>query len=93
MAIQMSPELIHSKVLLRWYDNKAIIEHISQRPLRVIFEDDAMKYNLMSNSGKFAKPWQKLAYIVDVQVQTIENKPTMYKIMNWYPEDTFDPSE
>ena len=41
--------------------------------------------------AKFNKPWQKLAYIVDVSVQTIQGSPKLYTIINYYDEETFDP--
>lgn len=73
--------------------DKAIIESITKRPVKVIFENAAVKDAILAGSNNYVKPWQKLAYLVDVEVQTINNQPKAYTILNYYPEETFDPSE
>ncbi len=94
---------LYDKQLLRWYQirfsetqnqvgDKGIIESITKTPLKVIFADQNIK-NEMINTSKFSKQWQDLAYIVDVEVGTIENIPKLYKIINYYPEETFDPED
>ncbi|MBU3627997.1 hypothetical protein [Polynucleobacter sp. AP-Reno-20A-A9] len=92
---------VHRKCVMTWYQakfdnssdtgNKAIIEAISDSPIKVIFENNAVKRAMMAGSEKFSKPWHELAYIVDVKVQTIKGQPKVYTIMNYYDEDTFDP--
>jgi hypothetical protein len=42
---------------------------------------------------RFNKAWHELAYIVDVEVSYINGIPKLYKILNFYPEDTFDPDD
>lgn len=73
--------------------NKAIIESISTRPLRVIFDNNAVKDAMFEQGVEFSKPWHQLAYIVDVEVQTIKEQPRVATILKFYPEQTFDPSE
>lgn len=72
--------------------NKAIIESISKSPLKVIFENDAIKHEMLHPQPHFSTPWHELAYIVDVEVQTVQGKPKLYKVLRYYPDDTFDPS-
>lgn len=78
---------IHRKVLFYWdttkYGEKSnavdrgIIDSIYDKPLKVIFEPDDLK-NKMIDSEK--NPFH-LGFIVDVEVQTMQNIPTVYKIM------------
>lgn len=73
--------------------NKAVIESITKSPVKVIFENNAVKKALLAGDQRFQKSWHELAYIVDVQVQTVQGQPKVYTIINYYDEDTFDPSE
>ncbi|PXW90752.1 hypothetical protein C8R34_10264 [Nitrosomonas sp. Nm84] len=78
---------IHTKRVMTWYQakfdndsqtgNKALIESISPRPLRVVFDNNAVKSQMFEQGIKFSKPWHRLAYIVDVQVQTINGQPRL----------------
>jgi hypothetical protein len=95
-------EAFYNKQLLWWYQirfdsksdsgDKAVIENIFKKPIKVIFKDEVIKQNMINTIG-FAKPWQKLAYIVDVEVLFLNEKPKTYKILDFYPEYTFDPDE
>jgi hypothetical protein len=92
---------MYEKQLLIWYQarfdlssptgDKAIIRSISKQPIKVVFSKDDIKLRIMNTIGS-DKPWQSLAYIVDVEVLLLGGIPTVYKILNYYPEDTFDPS-
>lgn len=92
---------IHRRKVMYWYQTKfddeshtgdrAIIEDISKRPLKVIFDNNAVKAAMVDGDEHFEKPWQKLAYVVDVEVQTINDEPKMYTVLRYYPEHTFDP--
>jgi hypothetical protein len=73
--------------------NKATIESISPKPLRVVFDNNAVKTQMFEQGIEFSKPWHQLAYIVDVQVQTINGQPRVATILNFYPQETFDPGE
>lgn len=94
---------IQRKRVMVWYQtkfddtsqtgNKAVIENISKSPVKVIFENNAVKKAMLAGDARFAKPWHELAYIVDVRVQTVQNEPKVYTIINYYDEDTFDPTE
>ncbi|WP_312038635.1 hypothetical protein [Alteromonas stellipolaris] len=92
---------IHRRKVMYWYQtkfdpnsdtgNKAIIDDLSKTGLKVIFENNAVKEEMLHVDPKFGKPWQELAYIVDVEVQTVRGIPKMYKVLKYYPEHTFDP--
>lgn len=94
---------LHTIQLFRWYqanfDNKkregskGIIEKISTKPLKVVFENDSIKEYMTSDKDYIDKEWQKLAYFVDVEIGRIDNKPKVYKIRKVYEEDTFDPED
>ncbi|NOT20228.1 MAG: hypothetical protein HOP24_08175 [Sideroxydans sp.] len=94
---------IQRKRVMVWYQtkfddstptgNRAVIESISNSPVKVIFENNAVKKAMLSGDPKFTKSWHELAYIVDVRVQTVQGVPKVYTILNYYDEDTFDPSE
>lgn len=94
---------IQRKCVMVWYQtkfdetsqtgNKAVIESISKSPVKVIFENNAVKKAMLDGDQRFPKPWHELAYIVDVRVQTIQGVPKVYTIINYYDEDTFDPAE
>ncbi|MAB97233.1 MAG: hypothetical protein CMK71_04075 [Pseudomonadaceae bacterium] len=73
--------------------DKAIIEDISKKPLKVIFENNAVKEAMLGGDERFSKPWHKLAYVVDVEVQTINGVPKVYTILRYHQAHTFDPSE
>jgi|SRR5690554_648076 len=73
--------------------DKATIEDISKKPLKVIFENNAVKEAMLAGDERFSKPWHKLAYVVDVEVQTINGVAKMYTILRYHQEHTFDPSE
>lgn len=100
---EQSDEKIYRKQLLTWNQvkfeeksqtgNRAIIENIYKTPVKVIFDNDDLKVEMTTNNNKFEKDWQYLAYHVDVQVQTIKDKPKVFKILQYYPEETFDPEE
>lgn len=102
-AIEEPTDTLHRKRVMTWYQarfdpvsqigNKALIESISNRPLRVVFDNNAIKDAMFSQGTQFNMPWQELAYLVDVQVQTIEGRPTVATIMKFYPELTFNPAE
>ncbi len=48
---------------------------------------------MTGGEGVFDRPWQELAYIVDVKVQRINGVPRLYTIMKVHEEETFDPDE
>lgn len=94
---------IHRCKVMYWYQtkfdpnsdtgNKAIIDDISRNGLKVMFENNAVKDEMLRSGVRFDKPWQELAYVVDVKVQTVRGIPKMYTVLNYYPEDTFDPED
>jgi len=102
-ALESPNDHVHRRKVMYWYQtkfddtshtgDKAIIEDISKRPVKVIFENNAVKDAMVTGDERFQKPWQKLAYIVDVEVQTIGGESKLYTILRYYPEHTFDPDE
>ena len=102
-ALEEPNNTIFKKRVMTWYQakfdnssqtgNKAVIESISTRPLRVVFDNNAVKNEMFEQGVEFSKPWHQLAYIVDVQVQTISGQPRVATILGFYPEETFDPAE
>ncbi|RVT47918.1 hypothetical protein EMM73_04010 [Rheinheimera sediminis] len=94
---------IHRRKVMYWYQtkfdpnsdtgNKAIIDGLSKTALKVMFENNAVKDAMLHADSKFGKPWHELAYIVDVEVQTVRGIPKLYKVLKYYPEHTFDPED
>ena len=92
-----------SKRVMVWYQSKfdslsstgdkAVIESISKAPIKVIFENNAVKKAMHLGDVRYPKQWHELAYIVDVKVQTVQGIPKVYIIINYYDEDTFDPND
>jgi hypothetical protein len=92
---------IHRQKVMYWYQtkfdpnsdtgNRAIIDDLSKSGLKVIFENNAVKDQMLHSDTKFGKPWHELAYVVDVDVQTVRGVPKMYNVLKYYPEHTFDP--
>lgn len=70
-----------------------MIESISKAPVKVIFENNAVKKAMLMGDERFGKSWHELAYIVDVSVQTIQGVPKVYTILNYYDDETFDPDD
>lgn len=77
----------HEKVLLYWYQarndatstagDKGIIESISRRAVKVICATDAIKSRMILDD---ANPF-RYAYVVDVIVETVREKPAAYKVI------------
>jgi hypothetical protein len=78
---------IKEKVLLYWYQarndpkskagDKAVIESIQPTPVKVIFNNDSVKSQMIYGDNPFTS-----AYVVDVEVETIRNKPALYKVIS-----------
>jgi len=81
---------IFPKVVIRWYQakndpdaqtgDKGIIESLSPKPVKTIFFDEEMKTLLLQERLNIFQH----GFIVDVKVETIDNVPVLYKIMNIY---------
>jgi hypothetical protein len=94
---------VHRRMLMYWYQSrfvdhatagdKAIIETITLKPVKVIFDNDEVKRQMLAGDERFDRPWQALAYVVDVEVQTVRDVPKLYTILRYYPDDTIDPEE
>lgn len=92
---------VHRSKVMYWYQakfdsksetgNQAIIESISKKSCKVIFENQAVKDHMFHAESELGKPWHELAYVVDVEVQTVRGSPRLYKVLKYYPEHTFDP--
>jgi len=96
-------DVTYKKKVMTWYQakfddtsqtgNKAKIESISKKPLKVVFDNDKIKEEMFSQGSQFGVAWHKLAYIVDVQIQTINEMPRVAIIIKYYPKETFNPDE
>lgn len=98
IASLKEPELgNHDKVLLHWYQarndpdsksgDKALIESIHSNAVKTIFANDELKAKMLSTDPN---PF-KLAFVVDVAVETIGGKPALYKVLNmheWFDKPT-----
>jgi len=73
--------------------DRAVIESITSTPIKVIFENNAVKKAMLIGDPRFQKQWHELAYIVDVRVETVRGIPKVYTIINYHDEATFDPEE
>lgn len=83
-----------TKELMYWYQAKndptattgdrVVIETISKRPVKVIFDDDGMKAKILADTHNLFR----LAYVVDVEVQTIDGIPSAFKVMRVH--ESFD---
>lgn len=79
---------LHKQVLLYWAqtraDNrkgyKAVIESISKKEVRALFDNDEIQYEMIHGEEQLYKK----AYIVDVYVETIKDRPAVYKIKKFY---------
>lgn len=92
-AMQKMPESgYHSKVLLYFQQvrgepdastgDRAVVESISPKPVKAIFSSEAVKSAILSDAIF------KKAYVVDVDVHTIQGKPYLYKILDVF--ESFD---
>lgn len=60
--------------------NRGIIESIWPTDVKVVFEDDRVKQEmLLSAENPF-----RFGYLVDVSVETIDGKPVLYKVTRYY---------
>lgn len=94
---------VHRRKVMYWYQakfdrhsetgNRAIIDDLSKKSMKVIFENNAVKDAMFHPPENFKKQWHELAYVVDVEVETVRGEPKMYKVLQYYPEYTFDPEE
>lgn len=57
--------------------NKAIIDALGDKPLPVVFENDDLKFLILSNDNNPTKQ----AYLVDIVIQSIGGKAVTYKVM------------
>ncbi len=57
--------------------NKAVIDSLCKRPLSVVFETDDLKRRILSHDENPTK----LAYLVDVVIQTIGGRAVAFKVM------------
>lgn len=80
----------HNKVVLYWYQarneptghagDRAIIESISPLHVKCTFFNEALKQNMLLGADN---PFN-FAYELDVDVETVNDKPALYKIVAYY---------
>lgn len=78
---------IKEKVVLYWYQARndpksqagdhAIIESISPGPVKAVVDEETKSKMLSGPENPF-----QLGYLVDVEVETINSKPSIYKVLN-----------
>jgi hypothetical protein len=88
---------ITSSVLLTWFQarndtksefgNKGVIEEISQKPLNITFDNEEIKEKILHSD---INPFNTV-YVVDINIQTIQDRPVAYKIVRLH--DHFDIKE
>jgi hypothetical protein len=86
------------QVVMYWYQarsdsgspvgDKAIIESISDKPVKVFADESLKRLMILGDENPF-----RYAYLVDVNVQTVNQKPALYKILHIHdkfekPEDS-----
>lgn len=78
---------VHRNVLLYWYQarntpasspiDRGIIESISPNPVKVVFSNETIKAKMLFEDEN---PF-RMAYIIDVAVETINGRPTIYNVL------------
>lgn len=99
--LDLPEDHVHRRKVMYWYQakfdphsetgNRAIIDDLSRTSMKVIFENNALKESMLHPPERLKKQWHELAYVVDVEVETVRGVPKMYKVLHYYPEYTFDP--
>lgn len=76
----------YPQVIMYWaqaapekYTDQAVIETIWPKPVKIVMPDDMKKEMLLSEPYPFSK-----GFLIDVNVQTIEGRPKLYKVLNYY---------
>jgi hypothetical protein len=87
---------LREQVLLRWHQSRnsvlgrgdmAIVESISAKPLRVVFQNKSMKSMLLAaDDNMFKRP-----YLADVIIDSVEGVPKLYRIVNIEPVEDEQP--
>ena len=86
--LKLSQQTTYEKVVFYWYQargdmevksgNTGVVESITSKALKVIFDKDEYKSKMLEIEEN---PF-KMAYVVDVVVETVQEKPFAYKITN-----------
>lgn len=81
---------VHKNVVMHWYQarndaastagDRAIIESIWPKSVRVVFESAEAKYRML----KMKENLFDHAFLVDVEVEVVMNRPTQYKIVAFH---------
>jgi hypothetical protein len=88
--------LIHEKKLMSWHQvrnedgpatgEKAIIEAITNRPIKVIFDSKDLRDEMLYGRENPLKE----AYLVDVEAQTVRGKIAIYKVLRLHDRVPLD---
>ncbi len=83
---------LHENVVMYWYQarndttsmagDRAIIESISSKPVKVVFANERIKAAMLRLDENIFKH----AFLVDVHIETVENRPILYKVVNLHEE-------
>jgi hypothetical protein len=58
--------------------NKGIIESLSKKPMNIVFSSEKIKTEILHSDSNPLKS----AYLVDVKIETINEKPSVYRILD-----------
>ncbi len=82
---------IHEQVVMYLYQarndcasktgNFGIVERISKKPVKLRFGNEKIQQEILNNED--GNPF-KMAYVVDLDVETVMDKPVLYKIKSYY---------
>jgi len=92
MKLPEQNDEIKQSVLLTWFQarndmnsqtgNKGVVEELSKKPLNITFDDEEIKQQMLhSDSNPLIT-----AFVVDVKIQTVQDKPVAYKIMRLHEQ-------
>ncbi len=98
-ASRRPEQTVHKKVLLYWHkataeqasspSDRAIVDSITDKPLRVFFPNDDVATKAAMIAGK-SNPFTA-GFLVDVELQTIRGEPYAYKVTHLYETLTDEP--
>jgi hypothetical protein len=66
--------------------NKGKIESLSDKELNILIEKDDIKAIMLDRQ---TNPF-KMAFVVDVRIENINNKPAIYRVINLHEDDCFE---
>ena len=96
LMLKTSNSQKHTKLLFKWEQtnhsssktgNKALVDNLSKKPMRVIFDNDGIKEQMTTSVDGI--DWDKKYYVVDIDAQTSEGNLVLFKVTKNYSEESF----